>query len=560
MKRTIFHTCFVFLFFISVSVNVYAHRTDVKKGQAAGKPGAGVPLLEELYVLEFPITSKSDKAQKYFSQGLVFTYGFDHIDAERSFLEAVRHDPQCAMCYWGAALVLGPNINAPMDDAAVPRAHEYIQQAMKLSADVTEKEKMLIQALAVRYAAGPVRDRSNLDRAYADAMRKVADAYPDDPDIGVLLAEALMDLHPWDYWKIDGQPQPWTPEIQSRLESIIERHPRHPEVHHLYIHLLENSPMPEKIVRSADVIVDLVPLSGHLVHMASHAYLAAGLYHDCSEANEKAIKVDQLLASSFPSQGLYHLLYIPHVRQFLLACYTLEGRSRDALQTAGDLSKSVEDSMAREPANGTVQHYWLFKYYALARFGMWDEILAEAPPEKSLRYPTGVWHYVRGLALARKQRFREAEEELHSLKKIADDPAMKTVTVWDLNKASDLLAIAAEVLEGELSVEQGQHEDAVVHLEKAVKLEEGLVFDEPPPWYYPVRQSLGAVLLEKGEAETAEKVFREDIRINSESGWSLYGLAKSLRAQNKNNEAADIEKRFRRIWARADIQLKSSRF
>lgn len=553
----------VLMFFCATySFDVYAHEmTETpEKGQQAAGSGSGVPLLEGLYILDFPITTESELSRRYFNQGLVLAYGFDHIDAEKSFLEAVRQDPECAMCYWGAALVLGPNINAIMEDEAVPRAYEFARKAMSLSRGVSNKEKMLIHALSKRYAPAPVEDRSGLDMAFADAMGKAAKEYPDDPDVGALYAEALMDLHPWDYWTIDGDPKPWTPEIQSILEAIIEAYPRHPLALHLYIHLLENSPFPEKTVRSADVIVDLVPASGHLVHMAGHAYLASGLYHDCSIANEKALKVDKLLTESFGAEGLYHLYYIPHNEHFLWYCYAMEGRFSDATDISRTLAKHVEESMEREPGLGTLQHYWVVKDYSLVRFGRWKEILAEPEPDKNLRYANGVWHYMRGMASARMGRFQEAEKELEVLRKIVADPELKKMTVWDLNKVSDLLTIAAEVLAGELAAERGQLEKAVDHLEKGVLLEESLVFDEPPPWYYPVRQSLGAVLLEMGRAEEAEKVYRRDIEINAENGWSLFGLAKSLRSQGKNDLAADVEKRLRRAWARSDVQLENSRF
>lgn len=552
----------VSMFFCAIySFDANAHRTETPgDGQLIAESEAGVPLLEGLYVLDFRITTESELSLRYFNQGLVLAYGFDHVDAEKSFLEAARHDPGCAMCYWGAALVLGPNINAPMEDEAVPRAYELAQKAISLSRGVTRREKMMIRALSKRYAPEPVEDRSGLDQAFADALEKVAKEYPDDPDVGVLYAEAMMDLHPWDYWTIDGRAKPWTPEIQSRLESIIEANPRHPLALHLYIHLLENSPFPERTVKSADKIIDLVPLSGHLVHMAGHAYLASGLYHDCSIANEKAIKVDESLTATFGAQGLYHLFYVPHVEHFLWHCYAMEGRSNDSMSISRSLAERVEESMEGEPGLGTLQHYWVVRYYSLVRFGKWKEILTEAKPDKNLMYANGVWHYMRGMAFARTGRFQESEKELEILREISAKPALEKMTVWDLNKVSDLLDIATEVLAGELASERGEFEKAIGHLEKGVSLEESLIFDEPPPWYYPVRQSLGAVMLEAGKADEAEKVYRRDLQINSENGWSLLGLAKSLRAQGKNELANDWENRFRKVWARSDIQLRSSRF
>jgi tetratricopeptide (TPR) repeat protein len=529
-------------------------------GKATVETDLEVPLLEGLYNLEFPITTKSERAQNYFNQGLVLTYGFDHWDAEQSFLASAREDPTAAMVYWGVAYVIGPNINAPMEEQAVARAYEYAQKAVSLSSGVSDKEKVLIDALSRRYSPEPVKDRSVLDTAYAEAMREAARRFPEDTDIGVLLAEALMDLHPWDYWTADRDPKPWTPEIQSVLASVLSHHPLHPLAHHLNIHLLENSPYTEQGIKSADVIRNLVPLSGHLVHMAGHAYFGAGLYHDCSLINEKAIQVDRTLISSFKTNGLYRFGYVPHNYHFLWACYAMEGRSQDAQRIAQEMADGIDIEQMRERGYGTLQHYWVMPVYSFVRFGRWDEILSLAMPDNDLPYPLGVWHYARGMAYARKGRFDDANAELKKLKEFAMDPALESLTIWDLNRTSDLLAIAVEVLAGELAAEQGRHRQAAEHLNRGIELEEGLTYDEPPPWYYPVRQSLGAVLLKMGRAIEAEKVYRRDLQRNPESGWSLFGLTESLRAQGKEDLVRDTAQRFRRAWARADILLKDSRF
>lgn len=561
IKKILFLLFVIPLYVLTSLQHGFGHTAQQTESSRIAEDVTGkVPLLEGLYPLDFQITTKSDLAKKYFNQGLVLAYGFDHIDAEKSFLEALKHDPDCAMCYFGVALVLGPNINAQMGDSAARRAYEFAQKALSRAGDVSEREALLIRALTKRYAPEPEKDRAHLDTAFADAMRDVAKRYPGDADINLLFAEALMDLHPWDYWTADGEAQPWTPEIRDMLESIVKARPEHPHAHHLYIHLMENSPFPELTVSSADRIIDLVPASGHLVHMAGHAYFAAGLYHDCSVANEKAAAVDDMLKRYFPPEGLYHFLYIPHVKQYLWASYVLEGRSQDSTRIATDLAANAKDLMDKDPSLTTVQHYFTVHYYSLARFGKWEQILAEKAPDQNLRYPMGAWRYARGLAYSRKGMFEKAEGELQKLEAIASDERVKSVTIWDLNNAADLLSIAAKVLAGELAAERGRYDEAVKLLEEAVKLEEGLVFDEPPPWYYPVRQSLGAVLLEAGRTEEAERVYREDLKRNPENGWSLFGLSKSLRAQGKNVLAEDVEQRFRRAFSRADIQLESSRF
>jgi tetratricopeptide (TPR) repeat protein len=480
-----------------------------------------VPLIEGLFTRNYPVTTKSPKALAYFNQGLALTYGFDHADAEVSFLEAIKHDPGCAMAYWGVAYVLGPNINAPMDDSAVPRAYKMARQALELADKVSEKERRLIMALSKRYGPEPVKDRSMLDKAYAEAMKKVYIDFPDDADIGVLTAEALMDLHPWDYWTRDGNPQPWTASIRWILEKIVRDTPDHPQAHHLYIHLMENSPTPEVTVRSADVIGRLMPASGHLVHMASHAYYAAGLYHDCSLSNERALGVDQMLLSSFDTKGLYQLAYVPHVLHFLLACYMMEGRSEDAILVARALADGIDQQDMRAPGMGTLQHFYLTPYYTLVRFGKWEEILEEDPPADDLVYPRGMYYYARGMAYA---------------------------------------AIAYEVLGGELALAENKMAEAVAHLERGVAMEENLHFDEPPTWYFPVRQALGALLLKLDRAAEAEAVFKKDLQKNLENPWSLLGLAQSLKAQGKKELVPDVEKRFRRAWSRADLKLETPIF
>jgi tetratricopeptide (TPR) repeat protein len=515
-----------------------------------------VALIDGLIDLDFDITTDNPKAQEYFNQGLVLTYGFDHADAEVSYLKAVELDPLAAMAYWGAAFVLGPNINAPMNDADVPRAYKLTQKAVELSGNATEKEKALIMALAERYTPEPRADRFALDEAFAEAMEQVYQRYPDDADVAVLYAEALMDLHPWNYWTEEDQAQPWTPRIEAILEKVIATYPGHPHGHHLYIHLLENSPRPEATVKSADIIRNLVPAAGHLVHMAGHAYYAAGLYHDCSIVNEEAIGVDKVLKASFDTSGLYQLAYMPHNMHFLLASYMMEGRSQDAVATTRALAASVDPEQMRQPGLASLQHFYLTPYYTLVRFGMWDEILTEPAPPTDLKYPTAIWHYARGMAFTRKGDLEKAGQEHLKLVKTGHDPEMAELKIWDINKASELLAVASEVLAGELSAAKGDDQAALVHFEQGVAIQDRLAFDEPPTWYYPVRQSLGAHLFRIGRIHDAEVVFRKDLLKNAENPYALYGLTQCLKAQEKTLEAMEAERRFRRAWSRADVELK----
>ncbi|MEN8136373.1 MAG: hypothetical protein ABFS18_12700 [Thermodesulfobacteriota bacterium] len=547
----------IFALFIVVFLATTSSQTTWARGKhaASSDTSTEVPLLEGLFALDFPITTNNKKAQAYFNQALVLTYGFDHADAEISFMEAARHDAECAMAYWGVAFVLGPNINAPMNDANVPRAYAMAQKALALAGKVTAKERALIEALAVRYAPEPMPDRSSLDKAFSEAMREVYQRYPDDPNVAVFYAESLMDLHPWNYWADDGNPQPWEPEIETILTKVTKNHPGHPHGHHLYIHLLENSPRPEDTVKSADLIRNLAPASGHLVHMAGHAYYAAGLYHDCSTINEEAIGVDKILRASFAGSGLYQAAYMPHNIHFLLASYMMEGRSQEAVAAARTLAAGIDQKEMRQPGMGALQLYFLAPYYALVRFGRWDEILAEKAPAEDLKYPFGMWHYARGFSYVRKGDVARAEKEFTKLKVLAADPAVAEVKVWDLNSASAILSIAVEVLTGEISAAHGKTDAALTHFKRGVALEEKLLFDEPPTWYYPVRQSLGALLLDLDRIEEAEAVFRKDLLKNAENPWSLYGLTQCLKIKGATALAADAEKRFRRAWARADLEL-----
>lgn len=517
------------------------------------------PLFDNLGNYHHPIVTNIPLTQRYFDQGLILTYGFNHAEAARSFQEAARLDPDCAMCYWGVALVLGPNINAPMEGDAVPEAWTALQKAIELSQNANEKEKAYIQALAKRYALKPVEDRSQLDAAYADAMRELAQRYPDDLDAATLFAESLMDTTPWKYWTEDGEPKPEAREILATLESVLERNPNHPGANHFYIHAVE-AKRPELGIAAADRLRDLVPGSGHLVHMPSHIYLRVGRYHDAVVANQHAIEADQNYITQCHAQGLYPLGYVPHNHHFLWYAASMAGQREDAMQAAYDTARMADQTLMREPGYGTLQHYYSIPLYTFVKFGMWDKILAEPAPAEDLIYPTGVWHYARGMAFTAKGQLEEAARELEQLNAIATDPALEKVTIWDINTTASLLNIASDVLAGELAAKQGNYELAIAHLETAVEREDNLNYDEPAPWYSPVRQSLGAVWLEAGHPARAEQVYREDLQVYPDNGWSLHGLAQSLQTQGQTEEAKAVQERFAKIWRYADVTLTAFQF
>jgi len=520
-----------------------------------------VRLHEALGRHHFRISTPIPMAQRYFDQGMILMYGFNHAEAARSFQYAQTLDPTCAMCFWGEALVLGPNINAPMADSAVTQAWAAVEQARALAKGASEKEQALIRAVAKRYAQESLKDRSSLDQAYAEAMRAVAKQFPDDPVIGALLAEALMDLHPWDFWTRKGNPQPWTPEIVSTLERVLDLNPNLPLGHHLYIHALEASPHPEKALSSAARLPALVSGSGHLVHMPAHIYIRIGWYRDALVANQRAVRVDEEYLHHSHVESLYTAAYVPHNYHFLWVAASKLGQRKLAMQAAQDTAAKVSPEGMRDPGfAGTLQHFWLMPLFTEALFGQWEEVLQEPTPPADLVYPAGIRHYARGLAFLRQGKLEQATQELDDLKDIVKDPAIADLTIFDINAIPHILKIAQAVLAGEIAAKEGDYATAVTQLKEAIELEDGLNYTEPKDWYLPPRQVLGAVLLEAGKPKEAELVYREDLNVHPQNGWTLFGLAKSLEAQGKLDEAKAAQQEFKEAWADADVTLKSSRF
>jgi tetratricopeptide (TPR) repeat protein len=513
-------------------------------------------LFDNLGNYHHPISTNIPLAQRYFDQGLILAYGFNHAEAKRSFLEAARLDPNCAMCYWGVALVLGPNINASMDAKAVPEAWNAIHKAIKLSQNTSDKEKAYIQALAKRYSLKPVEDRSALDVAYVNAMGEVKQRYPNDLDAATLFAEAIMDTMPWNYWTEDGKPNLRTPELLATLESVLKRNPNHPGANHFYIHAVE-AKRHELGIAAADRLANLVPGTAHLLHMPSHIYIQAGRYHDAVVANQRAIASDEDYATQRPVSGFYRMAYMVHNHYFLWYAAMMAGESKVAIQAAHYTAMNTDAKSMRESWGGTMQHYYSLPLYAFAKFGMWDKILAQPAPPVDLLYPTGVWHYARGMAFTAKGQLEKAAGELKSLNAITTEKTPDKTKIWEVNLK--ILKTATKVLVGELATKQGNYEQAIAHLKIAIQLDDDLKGD-PPLWYSPVRQSLGAILLEVGRKAEAEQIYREDLKIYPNNGWSLYGLAQSLQAQGKTHEAQKVQQRFEKAWKYADVKLTASRF
>ncbi len=532
-----------------------------EKPEGFGQPapnGQIAPRLQNLGDYKFAVTTTSEQAQVFFNQGFNLAYGFNHAEAARAFAEAARLDPQCAMAYWGQALVLGPNINAPMDPANEPAAFELVQKAVALKEHASPRERAYIDALSKRYSSDEKPDRPALDRAYATAMEELHRAYPDDLDAATLYAESLMDLRPWSYWTRDDRLYPETAGLIDILESVIAKNPNHPGALHFYVHAIEPTKNPERAEAAADRLGGLMPGAGHMVHMPSHIYLRVGRYADASEANERAILADEDYLSQCRAQGIYPLAYYPHNIHFLWAAATMEGRSQTALSAA----RKVADSIPAEALESLplLEGFLVVPYFAMTRFGRWDEILATPEPSRAGPLLFGIEQYARGMAFAAKGLQEEARAELRRLATLAADPEAGKIPLWSGNTTGQILKIAQESLAGEMAAREGDYGAAIARLEYAVRLQDGLIYTEPPDWHYPVRHSLGAALLEAGRAAEAETVYWDDLARNQDNGWALFGLMQSQRAQGKTIDAALTEARFKKAWARADVTLTSSRF
>ncbi len=518
------------------------------------------PLFEGLSGIDFPITTANKEAEKYFKQGLMLAYGFNHAEAARSFYQAIKLDSTCAICHWGYAYVLGPNYNGGMENDNYQRAYTASKKALQFVNNCTEKEKALIQALSARYEATPPESRTHLDSAYAVAMKKVYQQFPDDKDISALYVESVMDCHPWDLWAKDGLPKAWTTEILSILEGILAKHPNHAGANHFYIHAVEASLTPERGNKSAEKLATLVPAGGHLVHMPSHIYIRTGDYHNGTLANLKAVEVDSHYFTACHAQGVYPLAYFPHNYHFIAATATLEGNSKNALLGAEKVAEHTDKEVMKNPDWATLQHYFTIPYHIAIKFGLWDKILRlKIPEDTALVYPRAVHFYAQGMAHLGKGEISEAKEALKSLKNLSKDDRLKKLTIWNINSVSDLLDIAQKVLEGEILDSEKKYKESINLLNQAIDIENRLNYNEPPDWFFSVRHHLGAVLLNAKQYAKAEEVYREDLKTYRKNGWALKGLAEALKAQNKLPEADKIQAEFEAAWQWADVHINTSR-
>jgi tetratricopeptide (TPR) repeat protein len=518
------------------------------------QPMDSVPLYDNLGNHHYEITTTEPLAQRYFDQGLRLYYAFNHAEAIRAFNEAARLDPNCGMCYWGVALSYGPNINLPMDSAAGVAAFAAVEQAMRVQDHASPRERALIRAVAQRYTAVQAPGRAPLDSAYARAMADVAARYPGDAEVGTLYAEALMTLSPWQYWNRDGSPRPHTTELLSVLEAVLASNPDHPGANHFFIHAVE-AVDPQRAVPMAERLAGLMPGAGHLVHMPGHIYVRVGRYRDAIEANEHAVHADETwIQDHNPAFGIYTLGYYPHNYDFLAFAASMIGRSGQTLEAADKMASLVPSEMLHAPGLTLLQNHLTRRLQMRVRFARWDEILEEPAPEDNLPYARALWHYARGRALAARGDGAGAAAELAGLREAAADPALAEAAL-EFNPATALLALAGDVLGAYAAHAGGDFATAERLLRSAAEREDALTYGEPPEWSVPVRQDLGNVLLDAGRAAEAEAAFREDLQRFPENGWSLHGLARSLTAQGRSDEAAAVRQRFVAIWSTADTDI-----
>jgi tetratricopeptide (TPR) repeat protein len=527
-----------------------ATAVQAQHNHSNGSATTAVPLYKNLGSHHYSITTRNPRSQRYFDQGLRLAWAFNHPEAIRSFEEGERLDSACAMCAWGVAFALGPNLNAGMDSVAAVRAAGAIDRARRGARSVTTRERALIEALAARYAAGPA-NRAPLDTMWERRIGAVADQSGDDLETQVLHADAVMNLSPWNYWNADGMPRPQTQLILKRLERVLAANPNHPGACHLYIHAVEARD-PSRALGCAERLAALMPGAGHLVHMPGHIYIRVGRYTDAIALNEHAAHADgeMLEGPGVARRGIYANGYYPHNYHFLSFAASMAGMSRKAIDAARETSKRLGVDAVR--AVPWVESVTPIVPVTLVTFGRWQQILDAGEPGDSLPFLAAMTWYARGVAHAALGDEKAAWRDHERLRGVA-----ASYTAGDLATA---LQIAMLALDGEIALRGKRPQEAIERFSEAARLEDGLTYNEPPTWYYPIRHSLGLALLAAGKPREAERVYREDLERFPRNGWSLFGLAQSLDRQGKADEARRVRAEFAEAWRGADVQLTASRF
>jgi len=525
---------------IALSVPAFAqeHATAAKSKSATLMTGFGD--------WRHPVSTKNAQAQAFFDQGLRLIYAFNHDEAARSFQRAAELDPKLAIAYWGIAEAVGPNYNDPASEDRFVQAHQAIEKAQSLTEGASDSEQAYIAALAKRFPADPKSDLHAAAEEYRDAMREVSKKFPDDLDAATLFAESGMNLHPWGLWHVDGSPEEGTEEIVATLESVIRREPNHLGAIHYYIHAVEASRSPERALAGATRLAQLAPAAGHIVHMPAHIYIRTGDYEAAVKTNQKAAQADQVYLAASKEQGIYPMMYYSHNLHFIAMCAAMNGNYLESKHGAQMLAANVGPHVKEMPP---LEGFMTVPLAVEVRFHKWNEILKTPQPDASMQTATVFWHFARGMALAATGKVEEAEAE-HTIIAEAEEktPADLVFQMPVNNKTKDILKIAENVLGAKISQAKKENEAAISQLREAVGVQDGLKYDEPQDWFYPVRESLGAALLMSGDNAGAEQVFREDLERNLRNPRSLFGLEQALKAQGRTYDATFIKKQFDASW------------
>jgi tetratricopeptide (TPR) repeat protein len=513
------------------------------------KPATLMPGLSNLH---HPVTTTNAEAQKFFNQGLALIYAFNHEEAARSFQQAAKLDPKLALAWWGYALAVGPNYNeSNIDPARMKAAVEAVQKAQALTSGASENERAYITAIATRFTLDANPDVKKLGTAYSEAMRDVHQRFPDDLNAATLYADSLMNVQPWQLWSRDGKPLGNTEEIVRILEAVLRRDPNHIGANHLYIHAVEASRTPERALPSAERLGKLAPAAGHLVHMPGHIYIRTGDYAQAAKVNIDAAAVDRAYIKATGANGMYPAMYFSHNLHFQVENFNRTGQYAEASRAARELRENVQQHVKAMPM---VEGFLPYPMFVLLRFGKWDEMLKVPEPDKSQSVTNIVWHYARGISLAATGKVADAKRELQTFSEMLKN--LPGETPFGLNTAQSVLTVAKHVLTARIAWAEGDKAAAIETYRKGVLGQHMLNYDEPPGWYYPVRESLGAALLLSGNAVEAEEIFRKDLEINPRSGRSLFGLLESLKAQGRHDAARWVEAEFKAAWKDADVTLK----
>lgn len=529
-----------------IQVAAKSENAPFNTAQMQATVGGEVPLFRDLGKLGFKISTASPRVQSYFDQGLRLAFGFNHAEAQRAFQAAQKLDPDCAMCFWGEALVLGPNINAPMSPEAQAPALAALARAAALAPAATAKERALIEALGKRYADDAGAERAALDAAYADAMQQVAQRFATDDSVQVLYAEAAMDTQPWDYWEAAGtRPKGRAADFVRALETVLARNPSHPGAIHLYIHAVEASARPERALPHARRLGALMPGAGHIVHMPAHIYYRVGMFRESLAANKEAIAADERYFQMSPSDPLYKTGYYPHNIHFVLVSAQMGGDGATALEAAAKLDAAMADEIVSQFAS--LEPIKAAPYTTHAMFSAPETILALPRPAEGLKLVTAMYHYARAVAFAANKDPAGAQQELDALTRLESSADFEPYAAAQV-PAREIVQTARLVASARIADARGDLDAAAAAFEDAIAVEDSLAYMEPPYWYFPVRQSLGAVRLRQGRLDEAEKAFRDSLGRVRNNGWALHGLAEVYRRQGKADAQAAAKKAFAQAW------------